>query len=284
MATPSSRERMLAGLPATTQTLDIDGVATAVIEAGDGPPLLLLHGGIECGAAMWAPVLTQLARHHRVVAPDIPGLGQSAPTPRLDVDSFAHWLTGVAARTGLERPTVIAHSLLGSLTARLVTRNNELASRLILYAAPGVGPYRMPLRLRYVAVRFAIHPSPRNAERFDRFALLDLDATRRRDPDWYEAFDAYTRARATVPHVKKTMNQLITTQTKPIPEAELARIDIPTTLLWGRADRMVPLAVGQAAAARHGWPLHVIDHAAHAPHIEQPDAFVQTLAGIAATG
>lgn len=251
--------------------------------AGDGPPLLLLHGGIECGAAMWAPVLTQLARHHRVVAPDIPGLGESAPIPRLDVDTFAHWLTCVAARTGLERPTVIAHSLLGSLTARLATRNNELASRLVLYAAPAVGPYRMPLRLRYVAVRFAIHPSPRNAERFDRFALLDLDATRRRDPDWYEAFDAYTRARATVPHAKKTMNQLITTQTKPIPEAELARIDIPTTLLWGRADRMVPLAVGQAAAARHGWPLHVIDHTAHAPHIEQPDAFVQTLTGIAAT-
>jgi hypothetical protein len=40
----------------------------------------------------------------------------------------------------------------------------------------------MPLRLRYVAIRFAIHPSARNAERFDRFALLDLATTRRRDP------------------------------------------------------------------------------------------------------
>ncbi len=64
--------------------------------------------------------------------------------------------------------------------------------------------------------------------------------------------------------------------------ALLARIDVPTTLLWGRHDRMVPLAIGETAATRHGWPLHIIDAAAHAPHIEQPDAFVETLTAIVA--
>ena len=233
---------------------------------------------------MWAPVLAQLARHHRVVAPDVPGLGESASLDRLDTDSFARWLTGVAEQTGLDHPTVVAHSLIGSLAVRVAIRGDELIRRLVVYAAPAVGPYRMPLRLRYVAIRFAIRPTPRNAERFDRFALLDLDATRRRDPDWHEAFDSYTRARAREAHVKKTMRQLIATQTKPIPDTELARIDVRTTLLWGRHDRMVPLAVGQAAAARHGWPLRIIDHAAHAPHIEQPDAFVQALTAITAPG
>jgi pimeloyl-ACP methyl ester carboxylesterase len=165
----------------------------------------------------------------------------------------------------------------------VVARSNEGASRLVVYAAPGVGPYRMPLRLRYVAIRFALRPSPRNAERFDRFALLDLDATRRRDPEWFEAFDTYTRAQAAVPHVKKTMHRLIATQIKPIPDDELARIDTPTSLLWGRHDRMAPLGIGQAAAARHGWPLHIVEDAAHAPHIEQPDAFVHTLIGITGT-
>jgi 2-hydroxymuconate-semialdehyde hydrolase len=272
---------MLAGLP-PTRTLEVAGVSTAVIEAGDGPPLLLLHGGIECGGAMWAPVISELAEHHRVVAPDLPGLGESAPIERLDTESFAGWLAGVAEQTGLERPTVVAHSLIGSLATRWATRDVGLISRLVVYAAPAVGPYRMPRRLQYVAVRFAIRPTPQNAERFDRFALLDLDATRRRDPSWFEAFEAYTRARARVAHVKKTMRRLVATQTKPIPDAELARIDIPTTLLWGRHDRMVPLAVGEAAAARHGWPLHVIDDAAHAPHIERPGAFVEALTAITA--
>ena len=91
MRTTDHRERMLAGVGATARTIQVDGVATAVIEAGDGPPLLLLHGGIECGGAMLAPVLSLLAEHHHVVVPDIPGLGESAPVARLDVDTFGCW-------------------------------------------------------------------------------------------------------------------------------------------------------------------------------------------------
>jgi pimeloyl-ACP methyl ester carboxylesterase len=282
MPTTDHRQRMLTGVPATTRTIDVDGVATAVIEAGDGPTLLLLHGGIECGGAMWSPVLSALAEHHRIVVPDIPGLGESAPVARLDIDTFRRWLTALIDQLALEQPTAVAHSLIGSLTARFATQNSGRIGRLVIYAAPGVGPYRMPLRLRYSAIRFALHPSARNAERFDRFALLDLDATRRRDPGWYVAFDTYTRARAREPTVKKTMRQLIATATKRIPDTDLTRISVPTKLLWGRHDRMVPLAVAESAARRHGWSLHIIDAAAHAPHIEQPAAFVDTLAGILA--
>lgn len=281
MHTSPTRERMLAGLPVTSRRLDIGGTTTALLELGDGPPIVLLHGGIECGGTMWAPVLARLARHHRVIVPDLPGLGESAPTARLDVGTFSRWLTGVVEQTGLERPSLVAHSLVGSLAARFAASNgDQLLSRLVVYGVPAVGPYRMPLRLRHVAIRFAVRPTPRNAERFDRFALLDLHATRRRDPAWFAAFQAYTLARATEPHVKRTMRHLVATQTKPIPAAELARITLPTALLWGRHDRMVPLAIGEAASAAHGWPLHVVDGAGHAPHIEQPEAFVAALGAI----
>jgi 2-hydroxymuconate-semialdehyde hydrolase len=273
---------MLAELP-TTRFVDIAGTSTALLEVGDGPPLLLLHGGIECGGAMWAPVVARLAECHRVVAPDLPGLGESAPFDRLDTEAFGRWLTGVTDETGINRATVVAHSLTGGLAARAATRAHPSIERLVVYAAPAVGPYRMPLRLRYVAVRFAIRPTARNAERFDRFALLDLDDTRRRDPDWYDAFAAYTMSRAREPHVKSTMRRLIASETKPIVDADLARIDIPVTLLWGRHDRMVPLAVGEAAAARYDWPLRVVEDAAHAPHIERPDAFVDALTAITAS-
>jgi len=272
---------MLAGVPVAGRMVDVDGVATSVLEGGDGPPLVLLHGGIECGGVMWTPVLPRLVERYRVVVPDFPGLGESAPAPQLDVEAFARWLTGLLDQTDVERPTLVAHSLLGSLATRLAARHGALLGKLVVYGAPAVGPYRMPMRLRYVAIRFAIRPNARNAERFDRFALLDLDATRRRDPGWFAAFDGYTRARASERHVKKTMRYLVATQTKPIPDAELERIDVPTALLWGRHDRMVPLGVGEHAATRHGWPLHVIDHAAHAPHIEQPDAFVEAIAAVA---
>ncbi|MEO6652802.1 MAG: alpha/beta hydrolase [Ilumatobacteraceae bacterium] len=170
-----------------------------------------------------------------------------------------------------------AHSLFGTMATRYASRRSEQLGRLVIYGAPGVGPYRMPWQLRYAAIRSAIRPTPRNADRFDRFALLDVDATRRRDSEWYQAFDAYTRAQAGHRHVKRTMSRLVADQTKPIAATDLARIDIPVSLMWGRHDRMVPLSIGQAAAKNHRWPLHAIDDAAHAPHIENPAGFVAAL-------
>ena len=271
---------MLAGLPGLEHRIEVGGIGTSIHEAGDGPPLVLLHGGIECGGAMWAPVVASLAESFRLIIPDVPGLGASDPVDRLDAGTFAAWLADFLRVAGARKPVLVAHSLLGSLAAAYATHNGHDLRRLIIYGAPGVGPYRIPFRLKYVAIRYSIRPTHANAERFDRFALLNLDATRKRDPEWFTAFETYARSRAAVPHVKRAMWQLIRSGTKRIPDDRLRRISIPVDLLWGQHDRMVPLAVAEGARERLGWPLHVIPDAAHAPHIEQPDAFVQTLCAI----
>lgn len=268
---------MLSVTAAKPRLVDVGGVATSVLEAGDGPPLLLLHGGVESGAAVWAPVLDCLATSYRVVAPDIPGLGESEPIASLDARSFSSWLGDTLQALDMDRPTVVAHSLGGSLAARFVADASEAFSGLVVYAAPGVGPYRMPLRLMYSAIRFSLRPSATNAERFDRFLLRDLDATRALHSSWYQAFDEYNRAQASLKQVKKTMNRLVSLGTKRIPDEELSRIDGPVHLIWGRHDRMVPLTVAKAAAERHGWPLHVVEDSAHAPHLENPEAFLEVL-------
>jgi pimeloyl-ACP methyl ester carboxylesterase len=275
-AVPAPRERMLAGLPVTERRLDLAGTATAVVEAGDGPPLVLLHGGIECGGPIWAPVVARLAQRHHVVVPDLPGLGESEPVERLDPATFAAWFSALLRMTCDRPPALVAHSLGGSLAARLATEHGELLERLVVYGAPGVGRYRMPLGLRVTAIRFALRPSERNAERFDRLAFFDLDRMRREDAAWFAAFSMDTMARARVPHVKRTMRRLIALGTKPVPDLE--RISVPTTLLWGRHDRFVPLGLAERASARMAWPLRVVDAAGHAPHVEQPDAFVEALA------
>jgi pimeloyl-ACP methyl ester carboxylesterase len=274
------RARMLAGLPITERRIDAAGVMTSVIEAGEGPDLVLLHGGIECGGAMWAPVIPSLAADHHVVVPDVPGLGESNPVAELDEDTFTRWFDAVLSHTRAGRPTLVAHSLLGSVAARYAVDHGDALDRLVVSAAPGIGPYRMPMRLRYVAIRFAIRPTARNDERFARFALFDLDATRALDPGWFAAFEEYRRARAVVPHVKRTMRGLIRSGTSRIPDEMLARITTPTSLVWGRHDRMAALDLARHASEAFGWSLHVIDHAAHAPHVEQPAGFVEALAAI----
>jgi pimeloyl-ACP methyl ester carboxylesterase len=272
-----ARERMLAGVPVTERRVLLAGVSTALLEAGDGPPLVLLQGGIECGGAYWAPVVSPLAERHRLIVPDAPGLGRSEPVARLDATAFADWFAELLRETCQQKPTLIAHSLHGSLAARFAVAHGDLLRRLVIYAAPGIGPYRMPLGLRVVAVRFGLRPTASNAERFDRWAFFDFDQARRRDPAWLEAFSTYTRLRAAVPHVKRTMGQLIKVGTKQIPDSDLRRIPVPTALLWGRHDRFVPLWLAEAASARLGWPLHVIDDAGHVPHIERTGAFVDAL-------
>jgi len=268
--------RMLAGLPVTERRLDLAGTATAVVEAGDGPPLVLLHGGIECGGPIWAPVVAALAEHHHVVVPDLPGLGESEPVERLDPATFAAWFGALLRMTCDRPPVLVAHSLGGSLAARFATEHGELLERLVVYGAPGVGRYRMPLALRVAAIRFALRPSERNAERFDRLAFFDFDRARREDPAWFAAFGADTMARARVPHVKRTMRRLIALGTKAVPDLE--RVPVPATLLWGRHDRFVPLALAEAASTRLGWPLRVVEAAGHVPHVEQPDHFMEALA------
>ena len=62
-----------------------------------------------------------------------------------------------------------------------------------------------------------------------------------------------------------------------IPPADLARIAVPTTLIWGRHDLATPLPIAEAASARYGWPLHVIEDAGDDPPIEQPEAFLNAL-------
>ncbi len=273
-----SRRRVLAGIPLSERRLQVAGVSTAVLEGGMGRPLVLLHGGIECGGAYWAPVASQLAKSHRLVVPDVPGLGESEPGERLDEAVFATWFSELVRLTCEEQPALVAHSLLGSLAARFAASRGELLRRLVIYGAPGIGRYRLPLGLMAAAIRFDLRPSQRNQERFERWVFPDVERTKQQDPAWFGAFDAYCVACGRVRHVKRTMRQLIRAGTKRVPDAELRRIDPPPALLWGRHDRMVPVELAQDASTRLDWPLHVVEHAGHAPHLEQPDAFLPTLA------
>jgi len=272
----AARQRLLTGLPLTERRLVLAGVPTAVLEGGDGAPLVLLHGGIECGGTYWAPVVSKLAARHRVIVPDLPGLGESEPATEVEL-AFAEWFSELLRAACDEEPIVVAHSLTGGLAARYALQLGGLR-RLVLYGSPAVWRYRLPLGLAATAIRFGLRPSQRNLERFERWAFLDVLRTRQQDPGWFQAFEAYCVARGSVPHVKRTMRRLVRTQTKQIPEEALRGIDVPTALLWAATTGWwVSLQLAEGAGSALGWPLHVVDGAGHVPHLEQPVQFVRAL-------
>jgi pimeloyl-ACP methyl ester carboxylesterase len=272
----SRRGRMLAGVPVQQRSLRLAGVSTVLLEAGDGPPLVLLHGGIECGGPVWAPVIADLAERHRVIVPDLPGFGESMPVDDLYV-VLGDWFRDLVAHSCEGPPALVAHSLGGSLAARLAAERGQLVRRLVLYGTPAIGPYRMPLGLRMVAIRFGLRPTSANSERFERWAFFDYDGFRAREAEWLRAFGEEGRLRARAPHTKRAMRKLVARGTKRIPDAELQRMPVATSLIWGRHDRFVPVELAEEASARLSWPIHVIDAAGHVPHVERPDAFVAAL-------
>jgi pimeloyl-ACP methyl ester carboxylesterase len=90
--------------------------------------------------------------------------------------------------------------------------------------------------------------------------------------DRWEASQAYNLDRARTPSVRAANRRLLRELgTRRIPPQELARITVPTSLIWGRLDRVMRLRIAEAASARYGWPLHVIEDAGHFS-IEQPEA------------
>jgi 2-hydroxymuconate-semialdehyde hydrolase len=191
--------------------------------------------------------------------------------------AFGNWLGGLVQMTCQERPVLLAHSLLGSLAARFAANRGDLLRWLVLIGAPGIGRYRLPLGLLVTAIRFDLRPSERNNARFADWAFLDPNRTRLQDPEWYDAFMAYGSSRGAVPHIKRTMRQLIKAGSKQILDTELQSIDVPSALIWGKRDRMVPLRLAELASSKLGWPLHVVDDAGHVPFVEQPEAFLRAL-------
>ena len=107
---------------------------------------------------------------------------------------------------------------------------------------------------------------------------FDLDALRRRMGDSWPPFEAYNLDRARTPSVQAAVAALMDGFGVPaIPPDALARIAVPTTLVWGRHDSATPLAVAGAASTRYGWPLAVIENCNDDPPVEQPEALLRAI-------
>jgi len=268
-----ARRRLLAGAPVTERRLDLAGVSTAVLEGGDGPPVVLLHG--QGGwSGMWMPVIADLVTTHRVVAPDLPGLGASeVPDGPPDAARVLAWLGELIQHTCPSPPALVGASLGASIAARFAIAHPDRLTRLVLIGAGSLARFRPAPGVALALIRFIARPSERTQQRFLRQVAVDPARVRALLGDRWEASQAYNLDRARTPSVRAANRRLLRELgTRTIPPQELARIAVPTSLIWGRHDRVMRLRIAEAASARYGWPLHVVEDAGHFS-LEQPQAF-----------
>jgi len=249
------RGALLAGIALTERRVG----TTAVLEGGEGPELVLLHGPAG-SATHWLRVAPALLRTHRVVIPDLPGHGASELPD--DVDA---WLGDVIAATCHTRPTVIGYALGGAIAARSAP---DAIAGLVLVDALGLEPFSPAPAFGAALHGFLAAPSERTHDELWRYCAHDLDALRERMP--WEPFRAYNLERA--PAAIPALGELMPHFTAPV---DLS--GIRASLIWGRHDLATPLRVAEAASAEHGWPLHVIEDCADDPPLEQPEAFLTAL-------
>jgi pimeloyl-ACP methyl ester carboxylesterase len=272
------RERLLAGMPVTERRLHLAGVSTAVLEGGAGPPIVLLHGPGEY-AAKWLLVIPDLVTTHRVVAPDLPGQGASEIREgHLDTGRVLSWLGELIDATCTSPPALVGHTLGGAIAARFASSWNHRLSRLVLVDALGLGPFQPTSDFASALTDFIVRPTEDTHDRLWRRCAFDLDGMRDRMGERWNRLRAYNLDRARTPSAQAAQDQLMEQFGMPaIPPTALARIAVPTTLLWGRHDLATQLQTAEAASARYGWPLHVIEDAADDPPLERPEAFLKAL-------
>ena len=242
-----------------------------IVDAGSGPALVLLHG-LGGNWRNWSANIPALIRSHRVVALDLPGFGHSEPyTGAVTIERYVDTVVELLDRLGIERAMFVGNSLGGLFTVETAARHPDRVAAAILVGAGGI-----PLaRLRYRSARAAFNvirrPRVRRAvtasKRARRLVARTLvhDPTKIADgmvadtlnglaaPGFDAAFDAGGRYNATV---------------------RAPEVACPTLVLWGREDRLLPVAM--SAEYHRLIPdsrLIVWDAAGHCPMIEHPARF-----------
>jgi pimeloyl-ACP methyl ester carboxylesterase len=254
--------------------------------AGSGPVVLLIHG-MAGSSTTWKYVMPALSKEFTVVAPDLLGHGRSDKQPGdYSLGAFASMLRDLLVALGHERATVVGQSLGGGVAMQLAYQHPQHCERLALVGSGGLGrevnpvlrlltfpgadtllqvasaaPVRsLVLGLGSVFGRAGMQPAPATGELWRSYESLADSATRK-------AFLRTLRA------VIDPTGQAVSAENR----LHLAA-DMPTLIVWGDSDPIIP--VSHAYAAHEGITgsrLEIVEGVGHYPHCEAPERFVEVL-------
>jgi pimeloyl-ACP methyl ester carboxylesterase len=262
----------------------VHGHRRAYVKTGTGPALLLLHG-LGCDHHTWDPVLSRLSSHFTVIAPDLLGHGQSdKPRGDYSVAGYANGMRDLLTVLGIDKATVVGHSLGGGVAMQFAYQFPERTERLCLVAPGGLGP-DVTLLLKALTLPGAglavgaLAAGPVRA--LGRTALHALSRTGLSCfRDAHELADIYDRmgdaaTRTALRHVTRGVidwrGQIVT-----MTDRAYLTEHMPMCVVWGAHDSIIP--AHHAEVARRSAPgarVEVLAHSGHFPHRDHPERFVR---------
>lgn len=273
--------------PAMTRQVEVDGHSVSVVDTGgDGPPLLWLHGlgGIWQN---WLLNIPAFMGTHRCVAVDLPGFGQSEmPAGEISIRGFAQTVDRVCHALDIENPVVIGNSMGGFTGAELAVSFPTRVSKLVLVAAAGLSTEylaREPLlaaarAFAALTARTGLRGAPViKRPRMRRFALqLVVRYPERLSVPLATELVAGANAPGFIPAFAALMGYSF--------RDRLERIEVPTLIVWGRNDMLVPVDDAEMFEHLIGDNAHsvIFEDTGHLPMLERPSRFNELLAGFLA--
>jgi pimeloyl-ACP methyl ester carboxylesterase len=242
--------------------IEVRGCRVHLRRGGRGEPLLFLHGA--SGAPVILPFMEKLAARFDVLVPEHPGYGRSDEPAWLDnIHDAAYFYLDFLEQLDLRNVTLVGNSMGGWIAMELAVRNTSRLKSVVLVSpagirAPGVRPADIFLMPDEQLVRSLFHDQ-------------QLAEARLAAPQTPEALDIALKNKHTTarlaweprlhdPHLAKWLH----------------RIDVPVKIIWGREDRILPVAfLEEFKRLLPKAETFVVDGAGHLPHVEQPERFVE---------
>ena len=268
------------------RTVRIGAREMAYREAGTGPAVLLIHG-MAGSSETWEPILEPLGRRARAIAVDLPGHGGSTnPGGDYSLGAQAACVRDLMIALDVERATIVGHSFGGGVAMQAAYQFPERCERLVLVDSGGLGPevaaFMRALSLPGAELALAVGCS----EPVVRAGTAVARALKRVGLQPTPSTEAVARSMALLT-TQQARSSLLTTlrgvigfagqRVSAIDRLGLATL-IPTLIVWGERDRIIPVEHARAAhASIPGSALEVIAGAGHFPHLDEPAGFARAL-------
>ena len=274
----------------TTRDVAARGARIRFVEAGEGPPLVLIHDYLASRVA-WDDVLPGLSARFRVIAPDLPGFGESEKPPpsryRYDFDAFCESLADLVAAAGLGRVSLCGHAMGGAVALTLAATYAHVVDKLVL-VNPLVYPPRPDTLSRIAGVPILgplVFKQLYGRSLFrSRFlghgqgpASDDDGAALKRVDHLFDLFDVPAAREAAY----ATMLAML--DTRPL-TASVPRVNAPTLVAWGRANRASPVEQGRRLARELGGARFEVFDCGRSPAEECPEAFTSVVTSFLVNG
>ncbi|HEY3842178.1 MAG TPA: alpha/beta fold hydrolase [Acidimicrobiales bacterium] len=252
---------------------------------GEGPAILLIHG-IAGSSRTWRYIMPTLAERYTVIAPDLIGHGQSAkPTGDYSLGAYASGMRDLLRVLGVLRASIVGQSFGGGVAMQLAYQHPECCERLVLVDSGGLGR-EVSWLLRFMAFPGSEYLMPvifpsligQRGDQISRI-LHDRGIRMPRLGEMWRSYASLTDASNRSSFIR-TIRSVIDPggQTVSAMDRFYLAESVPTMLVWGDRDSIIP--VSHAYAAHEDLPasrLEIIEGSGHFPHVEDPARFLEVL-------